>query len=330
MRIGLHLPQFPTGPAPNTPGTAIELVRAAATSGFDLVATNDNLLFPSATEGAQRPWLDGPSLLAAISSVVAVPLTALCLALPLHRGPAMCARTLAALNALFAGRLTVALATGSSPRAHALAGVAPERPGAALEDATRLVRRLLGHARPVPDRDGATDPGWGDLADIEPLRSTSEEPDPPPVWLASWGSDVGLRRVVRAADGWLASAYTLDPDGFAARRHELHRLAEAAGRDPGDIRCGLATAFAHVTDGTTADEARVRAQLAEALGRRPDAGERRDLIGPPERIREHVAAYREAGADLLLLLPVGDPAAQVPRIAETLGVHPGAGPGGSA
>src|SRR5438045_903166 len=42
-----------------------------------------------------------------------------------------------------------------------------------------------------------------------------------PIWMGSWGSAAGLRRVSRLADGWLASAYNTTPGRFAAARERL-------------------------------------------------------------------------------------------------------------
>jgi alkanesulfonate monooxygenase SsuD/methylene tetrahydromethanopterin reductase-like flavin-dependent oxidoreductase (luciferase family) len=47
---------------------------------------------------------------------------------------------------------------------------------------------------------------------LEP-RPTSV--DGPPVWIGSWGSSAGLRRVARLGEGWLASAYNTTPALFA-------------------------------------------------------------------------------------------------------------------
>jgi alkanesulfonate monooxygenase SsuD/methylene tetrahydromethanopterin reductase-like flavin-dependent oxidoreductase (luciferase family) len=37
-----------------------------------------------------------------------------------------------------------------------------------------------------------------------------------PLWIGSWGSRAGMRRVARAGDGWLASAYSTTPEAFTA------------------------------------------------------------------------------------------------------------------
>ena len=57
----------------------------------------------------------------------------------------------------------------------------------------------------------------------------------------SWGSDAGLSRVARLADGWLASAYNTTPDGFAQARASLAEKLSERGRDPTGFPNGLAT-----------------------------------------------------------------------------------------
>src|SRR6266487_4019939 len=47
------------------------------------------------------------------------------------------------------------------------------------------------------------------------------QPGGPPIWIGSWGSDAGLRRVARLGDGWLASAYNTTPELFTEARARL-------------------------------------------------------------------------------------------------------------
>ena len=65
----------------------------------------------------------------------------------------------------------------------------------------------------------------------------------PTLWVGSWGSPAGMRRVARLADGWLASAYNIAPEEFAARWTQLLERVETQGRGPrrsatGWPRCG--------------------------------------------------------------------------------------------
>jgi len=53
----------------------------------------------------------------------------------------------------------------------------------------------------------------------------------PPIWIGSWGSDAGLRRVARLGDGWLASAYNTMRDQFAAALAKLRHQLKLFGKD---------------------------------------------------------------------------------------------------
>ena len=75
-----------------------------------------------------------------------------------------------------------------------------------------------------------------------------------PLWLGSWGSAAGLRRVARLGDGWLASAYNTDP-----QTPFLHR-------DPAELRDRLCVGSASM--------------CAELLSRYAEAGCRRVHFWP--------------------------------------------------
>ena len=53
-----------------------------------------------------------------------------------------------------------------------------------------------------------------------------------PIWIGSWGSNVGLRRVARLADGWLGSALESTPERFKQTKKRLDTFLEQAGKDP--------------------------------------------------------------------------------------------------
>ena len=83
-----------------------------------------------------------------------------------------------------------------------------------FDEAVRVLRALL-HGDPA-----------GFEGEFHSTRGVRLEPRPaqrpgPPIWVASWGSPAGLRRVARLGDGWLASAYNTTPERFAAAREQL-------------------------------------------------------------------------------------------------------------
>ena len=60
MEVGTHLPQVATGTDRPDAGRVRDVVDAARELGLAAVCANDHLAF-------HRPWLDGPTLLAAIA-----------------------------------------------------------------------------------------------------------------------------------------------------------------------------------------------------------------------------------------------------------------------
>ena len=159
--------------------------------------------------------------------------------------------------------------------------------------------------------------GAGFEGEFYATRGVVLEPRPvqrpgPPIWVASWGSPPGLRRVARLGDGWLASAYNTTPERF---REGLDRLAEERrrlGKAPERFPSAIATAWLHVTEDTAAAERTLGEVLAPML-RRPVEALRSAplLIGPAEVCAERLAAFVAAGARRIFVWPLGDEVRQL-------------------
>src|SRR5205823_8513556 len=104
-------------------------------------------------------------------------------------------------------------------------------------------------------RDG--EPFIGRFYSTEGMSLTPRPAQPygPPIWIGSWGSDAGLRRVARLADGWLASGYNATPEAFGETLDRLRQHLRAAGRDEGLFTNTVATLFLHVTEHAAAGDA---------------------------------------------------------------------------
>src|ERR671922_2038021 len=179
-------------------------VDAARECGLAAISANDHFLF-------QTPWLDGPAALAAVVERSGGMELATTVALVALRGPAALAKTLAALDVLSGGRVVAGVGPGSSERDYAAAGIPWDERWPRFEEAVTRLRELLGpgsELAPAPHRERGI-----------------------PLWLASWGSAAGLRRVARLGDGWFASAYNTSPAGFAAARGSLAEELRARGKD---------------------------------------------------------------------------------------------------
>lgn len=301
MDVGVHLPLLDLGDGPPSLQVLRALVRAARAAGLSAIAANDHLLFPT-------PWLDGPTALAAVLSDTGALDVMTTVALPVVRGPVVLAKQLSALQLLAEGRVVAGVGPGSSARDHAVVGADFDDRWRAFDRSLVALRHLL-DGRPFPAGLGV------DAADVvlEPVASRRI-----PLWVGSWGSPAGLRRVARRADGWLASAYNTTPASFRQARSILDAALEAEGRDPAGLPDALSTGFLHLVDRPRDGERFLRERLAPALGRTAESLAGRVLVGTPEHVGDLVTRYRDAGLGRLLLWPLVDHVGQLEAAVELL------------
>ena len=297
MEYGAHLPLIDLGTRVSLAGLKA-YARVAASLGYRYLCANDHLLFG-------RPWLDGPTALAAVLDESDDLTLATTIALPVVRGPVQLAKTLAAIDVLSDGRLVVGVGAGSSARDYAAVGIPFDERWKRFDEAIPALRSLF------------EDDSEGIEGAFYSTRGIALEPRPaqrpaPPIWVASWGSPPGLRRVARHGDGWIASAYNTTPDHLRAG---LARLADALrleGRKPDAFPNALATAWLCITEDRTGAERMLADVLAPMLNRPVD--ELRSLslpIGPAEVCAERLRAFADAGAHRVFLWPLRDEVRQL-------------------
>jgi probable F420-dependent oxidoreductase len=289
---GVHLPLIEMGGGSISFARLTSYAARAEDLGFRAIAANDHLLFP-------RPWLDGPTALAVV--LASAPRAALMttVALPVVRGPVALAKTLAALDLLSGGRVIAGLGPGSSAGDYAASGIPFAQRWPRFEEAVRAMRTLW-------HREGPPFTGTFYSTEGVALRPAPGQRPGLPIWLGSWGSEAGLRRTARLADGWLASAYHATPATFAEARARLRGHLRRAGKDPDRFPNAVATMFLYLTDDRAAAERVIREILSPMLNRSEEVLHERLAVGPAEVCAEKLRAYQAAGAGRILLWPVDD------------------------
>jgi alkanesulfonate monooxygenase SsuD/methylene tetrahydromethanopterin reductase-like flavin-dependent oxidoreductase (luciferase family) len=266
MELGAHLPLIDLGAGPPSPADLRAYAAGASELGYGWLCANDHLLF-------SRPWLDGPAALAATIDASGEMTLATTVLLPVVRGSLQSAKLLAALDHLSGGRAVAGVGPGSSARDYEAAGVPFGERWPRFEGALRDLRELL--------------------------------PERPPLWVASWGSAAGLRRVARHGDGWIASAYNTTPERFAACRAAL----------PAGFPNAIATAWCYVTERRSEAERMLADVLAPMLNRPVEALRALSLpIGSADDCAERLAAFAAAGAERVLVWPLADELRQLERL----------------
>jgi alkanesulfonate monooxygenase SsuD/methylene tetrahydromethanopterin reductase-like flavin-dependent oxidoreductase (luciferase family) len=272
LELGVHLPLMEFGDEGQSLGRITRTVDTARECGLAAIAANDHFLFST-------PWLDGPTALAAVLERSGSMDLATTISLVSLRGPVALAKTLAALDLLSGGRVIAGVGPGSSERDYEAVGIPYEDRWTRFEDAVTELRALLGDDSPLEPR---------------PRRRV-------PIWIGSWGSPAGLRRVARLADGWLASAYNTTPEAFGAARATL----------PDGLPNALVTMWTWITEDARGAERVLRDVLAPLLKRDPDVLRDQVCIGAAERCAELLARHAEAGCQRVHLWPLGDEPRQI-------------------
>src|SRR5947207_12161043 len=195
MEFGVHLPLLAFRGQAFSLSRLVDYAETAEQLGFTTLCANDHLTF-------SRPWLDSVTALAAILTKTRHMTLMTTVALPVVRGPIPLAKSFAALDVLSGGRLIAGVGPGSLPQDYALVGSAFEERWKRFDEAIQLLRSLLQHDVP-PFR------GQFYAGDSTRLKPFPVHEQGVPMWIGSWGSEAGLRRVDRLGDGWLASDYNV-------------------------------------------------------------------------------------------------------------------------
>jgi alkanesulfonate monooxygenase SsuD/methylene tetrahydromethanopterin reductase-like flavin-dependent oxidoreductase (luciferase family) len=298
MEAGVHLPLIDFAGEGLSHQRLAGTVDAARECGFAEVSANDHFLFSA-------PWLDGLMALASVVERSAPMSLVTTLALANLRGPVPLAKALTALDVLSGGRVIAGVGPGSSRADYEAVGVPFEDRWRRFDEVAPLLKAVL-------------QPGSSGAGNRSPLSGLSPEPVQSggiPLWIGSWGSAAGLRRVARVGDGWLASAYNSTPEAFAGSISLLSAELERQGRPPGEFPHALVTMWAWVTEQRPEAE-RVLLDILSPLVRRDPAELRaRVCVGPAEQCAELLSRYARAGCQRIHFWPLGDERRQIELIA---------------
>jgi probable F420-dependent oxidoreductase len=211
------------------------------------------------------------------------------------RSPIHTAKTLATLDHLSAGRLTVGVGLGANPQLYPAYGLAPERRAARFAEGLRLMKRLW------------TEPRVTFEGEFFAVRDARMEPKPvqrphPPLWFGAHHPNA-LRRTVELGDGFMGAG-SLSTAKFADEVKLLRQLLAEGGRDPAAFPIGKRVYIA-----VDRDRARAAERLAGWFGAfygRPQLAGEVSVWGSPADCLDQLGQVVAAGAGLVMLNPVFD------------------------
>ena len=301
MEAGVHLPQMEFAAEGLSLRRLADTVDAADANGFAAVSVNDHFLF-----GA--PWLDGLTALAAVAERSGSMTLATTVSLAALRGPVPLAKAVATLDIVSGGRVVAGVGAGSSRADYDALGVGFGDRWQRFDEAVTLLRALLGGAEPPAGGRHFAVPGTRLLPVPRPAGAV-------PLWVGSWGSAAGMRRVARLSDGWLASAYNITPAGFAAASALLREELAAAGRPADGFPNALVTMWTWITEDRTEADRVMTHRLAPLLRRDPAELRGRVCVGPAGMCAELLSGFAGAGCGRVHFWPLGAERRQIDLIA---------------
>lgn len=294
MRIGLALPQFEfsvPGVRPLRWATVVDWAQRAERLGFHSLWLADHLFWElSRYGGPSEPGASFdplPALAALARETTQARLGTLVLNAPL-RPATLLAKSLATLDVLSGGRLTVGIGAGWYEPEFSAAGVPFHPPGkrlAQLAEAIATLRTTWSPDSPPPC-----------------LPPPVQRPHPP-IWVGGRGDRL-LGLVARHADGW-NTVWQWTPDAYRQRLAVLDRACARVGRDPATVTRSLGL---YALVGEDERDLQRRFERLQALSPpgvldRTSLQEWRQgrLVGAVDEVREQLAAWEGLGVAELIV-----------------------------
>ena len=255
------------------PKHVVDIAVEAEQLGFHSVWVNHHVLHVGYILDRldDRPYYDALTVLTYVAALTRdIRLGTSVLVLP-YLNPISLAKTLATLDILCAGRLTLGVGVGMlRPESDAL-GSDFSRRGAYADESIEVMKELW--TQETPSFDGSFYTFSGVKFFPKPLQKPH-----PPIWVGG-SSRAALRRAARLGDGWHPTGPS--PEELAGHARYLEAQVEAAGRNMSEITLSV----------------RVELEIMDS----PQTGRHGPMTGTPEQLVSAIEAYAEVGVSEIVL-----------------------------
>lgn len=285
MRYGFYMP---TRGQLCEPDAIAKVAREGEAMGYTSMVFADHIVFPTNVESAYPYTVDGGfpgqgdtleqlSFMAFVAGLTTTARLVTSVMIVPHRNPLVTAKTLATIDVLSKGRVTVGVGVGwMREEFEALKAPDFDKRGAASNEYIEIFKKCW--TQDPVSHNGA----FYSFKELRCVPHPVQKPHPP-IWIGGH-SRPALRRAARYGDGWhpvgATAATPLPPAVFRSLLDELKRLTEAEGRDFDALTISL-KAPSYDPD------------------KLPDGQDRLLFTGAPERIAEDIRAYEAMGVSEL-------------------------------
>ncbi len=276
----------------------ILLAQYAEALGYDSLSVNDHIVF-------HTRWLDAIGTLSAVAAATTRILIGTSILNIVVRNPVVCAKALAAIDILSSGRLFAGVGPGSHRGDYDACGIDFSERWPRFSEALEILVKLLNNdnsSRPF-DYNGQ----YYTLKDILLTPKPVQKPHPP-IYVGSWGSDVGLKRVAKYSNGWMASAYNITPAKFKEKWNFLLAYRKSLGKEKEEelFDNSVMSMFGYIHDDKNKVRKIVKEILSPALRRPAEDLEHMLLFGSLDECLRKIRNFVDAGVKRIHFWPVQD------------------------
>ena len=276
----------------------ISLAQHAEALGYDSLSVNDHIVFHTS-------WLDALTTLSAVASSTKRILIGTSILNIVVRNPVVCAKALAAIDILSSGRLFAGVGPGSHRGDYDACGIDFSERWPRFSEALQIFVMLLSSNNTSKSIDYKGK--YYALRDIILLPKPVQKPHPP-IYVGSWGSEVGLKRLAKYSNGWMASAYNITPTKFKEKWNFLLAYRKSLGKDKEEelFDNSVMSMFGYIDDDKDRVRKVVREILAPALRRPAEDLEQMLLFGSLDKCLHKIRNFVDAGVNRIHFWPVLD------------------------
>lgn len=281
----------------------ISLAQYAETLGYDSLSINDHIVFHTS-------WLDAISTLSAVAASTTHILVGTSILNIVVRNPVVCAKALAAIDILSSGRLFAGVGPGSYRGDYEACGIDFNERWSRFSEALQMIVMMLTSSD--NNNNNGNDMLFAYKGRYYTLKDALLTPKPvqkphPPIYVGSWGSDVGLKRLAKYSNGWMASAYNITPAKFKEKWNFLLAYRKSLGKEEDELfDNSVVSMFGYIHDDKDKVHKVVREILAPALRRPAEDLEQMLLFGSIDECLEKVRNFVDAGVKRVHFWPVLD------------------------
>ena len=278
----------------------ISLAQYAETLGYDSLSINDHVVFHTS-------WLDAISTLSAVAASTTHILVGTSILNIVVRNPVVCAKALAAIDILSSGRLFAGVGPGSYRGDYDACGIDFNERWSRFSEALQMIVMML-----TSSNNNGRDKLFEYKGRYYTLKDALLTPKPvqkphPPIYVGSWGSDVGLKRLAKYSNGWMASAYNITPAKFKEKWNFLLAYRKSLGKEEDELfDNSVVSMFGYIHNDKDKVHKVVSEILAPALRRPVEDLEQMLLFGSLDECLRKVRNFVDAGVKRIHFWPVLD------------------------